>query len=244
MLGIPGGRHPHRWTYGNIGTVLCADWAPPGPPGHDPHALDQSQASTGRGRVGRLCSGSRVAHAGRHHGSSGTSRSPSLWRPRPLASSRARASGSMSRMLLVFLTLGRRKEGCVQRPEPAGDVLPLARFSEQARGPTDATREMQEAGAMAPPPLCPPDPGRPSLGGGAVQGGQQLIVKPWTRKGPQTLLSLQRSPHPSGTPHPWGGSFRRPPTDSRQDSPPSCAPTGIPLAAGNKSGKNHLQVEV
>ena len=133
----------------------------------------------------------------------------------PLASSRARASGSMSRMLLVFLTLGRRKEGCVQRPEPAGDVPPLARFSEQMRGPIDATREMQEAGAMAPPPLCPPNPGRPSLGGDAVQGGQQLIVKPWTRKGPQTLFSLQRSPHPSGTPPPWGGSFRRPPTDPR-----------------------------
>lgn len=98
------GRHHRRWTYGNRETVLCADWAPPGPPGCDPHALDQSQASAGRRRVGRLSSGSRVACAGCHHCSSGTSRSPSLWRPRPLASSRARASGSMSRMLLVFLT--------------------------------------------------------------------------------------------------------------------------------------------
>ena len=76
-----------------------------------------------------------------------------------------------------------------------------------------------------PRPHCvPPHPGRPSLGGDAVQGG-------WIRKGPQTLLSLQRSPHPSGTPPPWCGSFRRPPTDPRQDSLPGCAPTGIPLAS-------------
>lgn len=151
----------------------------------------------------------------------------------------------MSRMLLVFLTLGRRKEGCVQRPEPAGDVPPLARFSEQMQGPIDATREMQEAGAMAPPPLCPPNPGRPSLGGDAVQGGQQLIVKPWTRKGPQTLLSLQRSPHPSGTPPPWGGSFRRPPTDPKRTLRPAVHPQAFlwpAMAAGNKSGKNHLHV--
>lgn len=40
--------------------------------------------------------------------SSGTSRSPSLWRVRPPISSRDWAAGSESRTLFLFLTLGRR----------------------------------------------------------------------------------------------------------------------------------------
>lgn len=93
-----------------------------------------------------------------------------------------------------------------------------------------------------PRPHCvPPDPGRPSLGGDAVQGGQQFIVEPWIRKGPQTLLSLQRSPCPSGTPPPWGGSFRRPPAQIPNRTPrPAVHPQAFlwpATAAGNKSGK-------
>ena len=110
------------------------------------------------------------------HWSSGTSRSPSLWRIRPLTSSRARAAGSTSRTLLVFLALGRR-EGWVGTVTKLGsDVLLLSSLSE---GNFLLLPQGKCGRGSSPSPTESPRPGMPLLGGDEAQGPQwRLIVEP------------------------------------------------------------------
>lgn len=126
-------------------------------------------------------------------------------------------------------------------------VLLLARFSEQTRGPTDATREMQEAGALALPPLCPPTLGGHRWEVTRCKEANNSLLNPGFRKDPDPP-QLTKAPVHLGPHLPRWFTPRRPPhPDPKQDSSPSCTPTGIPLASDGcwkQVWESRRQVEV
>lgn len=138
------------------------------------------------------------AEAPAHWSQSGTSRSPSLCRARPLISSRACASGSTSRMLFLLVAWGRRGEGVMEGARQRG------------RSGSPRTRDRQWFLLVPPHQLCrtvhahpvpqgtrwapaptPHPPRRPSLAGARQTPGPSSSPCKWAQsKGMPTCLAI------------------------------------------------------